>query len=65
MRQDPAASPAAVLAALTRAAEGAWGAERLPALQATLEGVAASLCELSSRPFEIEADEPDFLGGAT
>ena len=64
MQQEPTASQEAALTALTRAAEARWGAERLPALQPMLEGVAASLWELSSRPFEVEAEEPDFLGGA-
>lgn len=62
MRLDPNASQADVLAALRAAAEATWGAERLPALQATLEAVAAALWELGRRPFEVEAEEPDFLG---
>ena len=64
MRLDPTASQADILAELTREADAAWGAERLPELQATLEGVAAALWELSRRPFEVEAEEPDFIGGA-
>jgi len=64
VRLDPTASQQAVLAALTREAEATWGAGRLPELQTMLEGVAGSLWELSSRPFEVEAEEPDFLGGA-
>lgn len=63
MRLDPTASQQAMLAALTREAEATWGAERLPDLQAMLEGVAASLWELSSRPFELESVEPDFVEG--
>ena len=61
MRLDPTASQAEVLAALTREAEATWGVERLPALQATLEGVAAALWELSHRSFEVDTEEPDFL----
>ena len=64
MRLDPTASQPDILAALTHEAEATWGAERLPALQATLEGVAAALWELSHRPFAVEAEEPDFIGGA-
>jgi hypothetical protein len=64
MRLDPTASQSQVLAELTREARATWGAERLPALEATLEGVAAALWELTHRPFEVEAEEPDFSGGA-
>jgi hypothetical protein len=60
---DPQAGQAQVLAALTREAEASWGAERLPELQTTLDGLAAALWELSRRPFEVEAEEPDFIGG--
>jgi hypothetical protein len=64
MRLDPIASQAEVLAALTHEARTTWGPERLPALQATLEGIAAALWELSHRPFEVEAEEPDFIARA-
>jgi hypothetical protein len=64
VRLEPTASQPTVLAALTREAETVWGAERLPLLAATLAGVAASLWELGSRPFDVETEEPDFLGGA-
>jgi hypothetical protein len=63
MRLDPTADQPEVLAALTRDAEATWGAARLPELQATLEGAAAALWELTHRPFEVEAEEPDFIGG--
>jgi hypothetical protein len=65
MRLDSTASQAQVLATLTREAEAAWGAARLPTLGPTLEGVAAALWELSHRPFEVEAEEPDFIGEET
>lgn len=64
MRLDPTASQVDVLGALRREAELTWGPERLPDLEPMLEGVAGSLWELSRRPFETEADEPDFIGGA-
>lgn len=64
MRLDPTVGQAQVLTELTREAAATWGAERLPELRATLEGVAAALWELSRRPFEVEAEEPDFLGRA-
>ena len=64
MRLDPYASQADVLVALTHQAEVTWGAERLPELEPMLEGVAGALWELSRRPFEVEAEEPDFIGGA-
>jgi hypothetical protein len=63
MRLDPTARQDQVLAELTREAEAIWSADRLPELKTTLEGVAAALWELSQRPFEVEAEEPDFIGG--
>ena len=64
MRLDPTATQADVLDELTREAEATWGTERLPALQPALEGAAAALWELARRPFEVEAEEPDFIGAA-
>ncbi|HEY7066909.1 MAG TPA: hypothetical protein VII06_35925 [Chloroflexota bacterium] len=64
MRLDPTASQADVRGALTREAETTWGAERLPELEPVLEAAAGALWELAHRPFEVEAEEPDFIGGA-
>ncbi|HLH22558.1 MAG TPA: hypothetical protein VK066_08545 [Chloroflexota bacterium] len=64
MRLDPTASEAQMLAALRRDAEATWGAERLPALGPALEALASALWELSRRPFEVEAEEPDYVQGS-
>lgn len=64
MRLDPTASQAELLVALTREAEVTWGAERLSELKPMMDVVVAALWELSRRPLEVEAEEPDFIGGA-
>jgi hypothetical protein len=63
MQLDAMASQAAVLEGLTRAAEAAWGAERVAAIQPALEAAAAAVWELAQQ-LELADAEPDFIGGA-
>jgi hypothetical protein len=52
-----------VLEQLTREAEAAWGAERLPALAQVLDTAAGAVWELAQRPFGLTDEEPDFIAG--
>ncbi len=64
MRLVPNLTSAAILDQLTREAEAAWGAARLPAQEPTLAAAAAALYELARRPLDLRDDEPDFIGEA-
>jgi hypothetical protein len=61
MRLEAVRSRAEALAQLTREAEAAWGAERLPALAQALDTAAGAVWELAQRPFGLTDEEPDFI----
>ena len=63
MRLQGVQSRAEVLEQLTREAEAAWGAERLPALAQVLDTAAGAVWELAQRPFGLTDEEPDFIAG--
>jgi hypothetical protein len=64
MQLDAMTSQATVLESLTRAAEAAWGTERVATMQPALEAAAAALWELAQQPLDLLDAEPDFIGGA-
>jgi len=61
MQLDAMGSAADVQAALRRAAEETWGAERAAALQAQLEATAGALWQLAEQPLDFFDIEPDFI----
>jgi hypothetical protein len=61
MRLEAVRSRGEVLAQLTREAEAAWGAERLPALAQALDTAAGAVWELAQRPLGLTDEEPDFI----
>jgi hypothetical protein len=61
MRLEQTRARAELLQQLTREAEAAWGAARLPALAQALDTAAGALWELAQRPLDLRADEPDFI----
>ena len=61
MSLDPAASREAVLQALRRRAEEAYGAARLAALDPFLELAATHLWRLAQAPLEPTEEDPDLL----
>jgi hypothetical protein len=64
MQLDNVPSQAAMLEMLTRAAEAAWGAERLEALGPLLDASAAALWVVAQERLDFADAEPDFIGGA-
>ena len=61
MKLDASATAESLLVALTDAARATWGAERLAALQPTLEAAAGNLAILAGQPLEYSEHEPDFI----
>lgn len=61
--RGPETSPEGVRADLGQRAAQLWGAERQAELAAALDTTANALARLAQAPFELLADEPDFIGG--
>ena len=63
MRFDPSLSKEHYREGLTAEAEAAFGADRLPELQASIDGAANALWLLGQQPLDLTDAEPDFITG--
>ena len=64
MQLDTLTSQSAVLEEISRAVEATWGAERVAALQPSLEATAATLWQIAQQPLDFTDVEPDFISAA-